>query len=147
MHRSLVHVCGYPRDIQANQAAKGLTSTWDVLIDSLESMEQFVSPLKIYTEIPLPSAMVGIMVNIMVELISTLGLVTEKLKQRRTSESVLADALPYSVRLGRSQFYKEFYRGQRHQSGPAEALIASRKTSSRVPQLRPSRSPVDSSRI
>ena len=97
MHRSLVRVCGYPCDIQANQAAKGLTSTWDALIELLESMEQFVSRLKIYTEIPLTSAMVGIMVNIMVELISTLGLVTEKLKKRRSSESVLADALPYSV--------------------------------------------------
>ena len=84
-------------------------------------MEQFISRLKIYTEVSLPSAMVEVMVNIMAELISTLGLVTEKLKQRRPSEFVLADVLPYSTRLGRSQFYKELYRGQRYQGGPAEA--------------------------
>ncbi len=112
-------VCGYPCDIQVNQAAKAMTS-WDALIDLLESMEQFVSRLRIYTEIlSLPSAMVEIMVNIMVELISTLGLVTEKLKQHRPSESVLADVLPYSAR--RSQFYKELYRGQGHQGSPAKA--------------------------
>ena len=112
-------VCGYPCDIQVNQASKAMTSTWDALIDLLESMEQFVSRLRIYTEISLPCAMVEILVNIMVELISTLGLVTEKLKQHRPSESVLADVLPYSAR--RSQFYKELYRGQGHQSGPAKA--------------------------
>ena len=88
-----------------------MTSTWDALTDLLEAMEQFVSRLKIYTDISLPSAMVDITVNIMAELISTLGLVTEKLKQRRPSEFVLADVLPYSGRLGRSRFYKELDRG------------------------------------
>jgi hypothetical protein len=112
-------VCGYLCDLQMNQAAKAMASTWDALIDLLESMEQLVSRLRIYTEIPLPSAMVDIMVNIMVELISTLGLVTEKLKQHRPSESVLTDVLPCSVR--RSQFYKELYRGQGHQGRLAKA--------------------------
>lgn len=71
-----------------NQAAKAMTSTWDELIDLLESMEQLVSRLRIQD----PSSVRNdyIMVNIMVELISTLGLVTEKLKHR-PSESVLAD--------------------------------------------------------
>ena len=66
-----------------------MTSTWDELIDLLESMEQLVSRLRIQD----PSSVRNdyIMVNIMVELISTLGLVNEKLKQHRPSESVLAD--------------------------------------------------------
>ena len=38
-----------------------------------------------------------IVIKILVELISTLGLVTEKLKQQRSSESVLADVLSYST--------------------------------------------------
>jgi hypothetical protein len=59
------------------------------------------------------------MVNIMAELISILALVTEKFKQHRPSESVLADVLPYSAR--GSQFYKELYRGRGHQGGPAKA--------------------------
>jgi hypothetical protein len=37
-----------------------------------------------------------IVVKILVELISTLALVTEELKQRRSSESVLANVLLYS---------------------------------------------------
>jgi len=46
----------------------------------------------------------GIVVRLMVELISTLALVTRKLKERRLRESSLADMLLYSVR--RSQTSK-----------------------------------------
>ena len=83
-----------------NQAAKGVISSYDTLADLLESIEHFVSRLDIYTRIPPVPAMDEIVVKILVELISTLALVTKELKQRRSSESILAqaDALPESER-------------------------------------------------
>jgi len=68
--------------------AKGVQSSWDALSDLLESIGHFVDHLDIYTKIPLTAAMIDTVVKIMVELISTLALVTEELKQRRSSESI-----------------------------------------------------------
>ena len=73
------------------QAAKGIISDFDALIDFFESIEHFLNRLDIYTRIPPTPAMDEIVVKILVELISTLGLVTEELKQRRSSESVLGN--------------------------------------------------------
>ena len=64
------------------QAAKGIISDCDALIDLLESIEHFLNCLDIYTRIPPTPEMDEIVVKILVELISTLGLVTEELKQR-----------------------------------------------------------------
>ena len=75
------------------QAAKGIISNCEALIDLLESIEHFLNRLDIYTWISPSPAMDEIVVKILVELISTLGLVTEELKQRRSSESVLANVL------------------------------------------------------
>jgi hypothetical protein len=57
----------------------------------LESIEHFVDRLKIYTEISPTPAIDKIVVNLIVELISILALVTQKLKQRRFREFVFAD--------------------------------------------------------
>ena len=73
------------------QAAKGTISNCDALVDLLESIEHFLNRLDIYTRIPPTPAMDEIVVKILVELISTLGSVTEELKQRRSSLSVFAD--------------------------------------------------------
>jgi len=106
-------------NIQVNQAAKGVLSCGDALIDLLESIERFVNRLGMYTRVPLTPAMVEIAVKIMVELLSTLALVTEEFQERRPSECILADVTPYSQR--RSQNCNEIFRGERHRSGPAEA--------------------------
>ncbi len=79
------------------QAAKSVISSREALVNVLESIGQFVGRLKIYTEIPLSSAMVEIVVQIMVELISILALETKKFTQRRLSESVLTGVLSYSM--------------------------------------------------
>jgi hypothetical protein len=73
------------------QAAKGVISSREALVNVLESIGQFVDRLEIYTEIPLSSAMVEIVVQIMVQLISILSLETKKFTRRRLSGSVLAD--------------------------------------------------------
>src|SRR5579863_4047962 len=88
------------------QSAKGIISNCDALVDLLESIEHFLNRLNIYTRIPPTPAMDEIVAKILVELISTLALVTEELKQRRSSESVLADGLLCSA--PRSQnFFKD----------------------------------------
>jgi hypothetical protein len=70
----------------------------DALIDLLESIEQFVNPLDIYTQIPFTPAMVEIVITIIVELISILALVTKELKQRGSSKCIVAAVIPYSAR-------------------------------------------------
>jgi hypothetical protein len=74
-----------------NQLAKGEISNFDALVDWLELIDNFISRLSVYTDQDLQPAMVGIMIKIMVELISTLALVTKKLKERKRCEFVQAD--------------------------------------------------------
>jgi hypothetical protein len=57
-----------------------------MLADLLESIEHFLMRLDIYTKIPPTPAMAEILVKIMVELLSTLGLVTKQIKQKRPSK-------------------------------------------------------------
>jgi hypothetical protein len=105
-----------------NQAANNVVTSCDALADMLESIELFVSRLRIYTENSHPAPTVDeILVKLIVELISALVLVTQKLKKRRFRESFLADAISYSARRSRSQMGKAFLRGQGHRRGTEEA--------------------------
>ena len=80
--------------MQVNQAANGVITSCDALAEMLESMEHFISRLRIYAEMPHAMSVVDEMVvKSMVELISTLVLVTRKLKKRRLRESLLANTL------------------------------------------------------
>jgi hypothetical protein len=86
----------------------------------LESIGRFINRLRIFTEMShsIP-AVDEIAVKLMVELISTLALVTRKLKKRRSRESSLTNMFPYSAR--RSQMGKELFRGQGHHQSSSEA--------------------------
>jgi hypothetical protein len=89
----------YSPDIQINQAANGVITSYDVLAEMLESIENFISRLRIYAEMPHPMPTVDeIVIKLMVELISTLALVTRKLKNRRSSEYFLVNVLLYPTR-------------------------------------------------
>jgi hypothetical protein len=70
-----------------NQAAKGVTFSFDALLELLEFIEHFLKHLKIYIRIPATPAMDEIVVKILVELLTTLALATRELKQGRLSES------------------------------------------------------------
>jgi len=85
-----------PSDVQVTQAANGVITSCDALADMLESIEHFVNCLKIFTQTPM-HAFDEIVVKLMVELITTLALTTEKLKKRRPRESILVDLLSYSA--------------------------------------------------
>ena len=88
-----------------NQLAKGEVSNFDTLVTWLESVESFICRLSVYTDKNLPPAMVEIVVKIMEELISTLALVTKKLKEKKRGGfiRVLADVLPNSKRRRQTQ--------------------------------------------
>lgn len=68
------------------QAAKGVSTSYDALIDLFECSEQYLSRLKIFAEIP--SAMGEILIKIMVELLGVLALATQQIKLGRFSEFV-----------------------------------------------------------
>jgi len=112
-------MCRYLCDIQVNQASRGVTSSWDPLVELLESIENFLNRLDIYTRVPPTLVMNKMVIKIMAELLSTLALATRELKQGRPSESVLADLLPYSPQ--RSQIRKERLRREGRRGDPAEA--------------------------
>jgi hypothetical protein len=118
MYHSLVH-CRYRCDIQVHQTSNGVISSCDVLANLLESIQHFVDRLKVYTEISPTPFINKIVVGLIVDLISTLALVTRKLSQRRSREFLLTDPLPHSTRSSHSR--KEFFCCQGHQAGPATA--------------------------
>jgi hypothetical protein len=83
----------YPSHIQIYQAAKGVKTSYNALIDLFESIEHLLKHLDIYTQIPSTPAMDEMVVKIMVEVLTTLALTTKDLTQGRPSESILANIL------------------------------------------------------
>jgi len=72
------------------QVSNGVISSFDILADLLESIAKFVDRLKIYTQISPTPELDASVVQIIVELISTLALVIKKLGRRRLRESVFS---------------------------------------------------------
>jgi hypothetical protein len=86
-------LCGYPSDVRAHQAIKDVSASYDALVELLDSMERFLSRLDIYIKFPPvtpTSAMGKTIVDIMVELLSAIALVTKQIKQKRPREFLLA---------------------------------------------------------
>jgi hypothetical protein len=81
----------YSCDIRIYQAVEDVKASYDALVDLLESIEHFLNRLSIYTNIPLTGPLAEIIIKIMVELLSTLSLVTKEVKQRRPSGYIVTD--------------------------------------------------------
>ncbi|KAH9083695.1 hypothetical protein EDB83DRAFT_2669650 [Lactarius deliciosus] len=64
-------------------AIKDISASYDALVDLFESTENFLRRLDIYTKIPPTTAMTEIITKILVELLSTLALATQQVKQGR----------------------------------------------------------------
>jgi hypothetical protein len=109
----------WPGNVHVIQSAKGMIPNCDALVDLLESIEHFLNRLNIYTRISPAPAIDEIVVKVLVELISTLALVTDELKQRNSSGSFLADVVLFSA--PRSQICKEILRGEGHRGSLGEA--------------------------
>ena len=69
------------------QTAKYVRESYDTLVDVFECIENFLSRLKIYTEINPTPAMIEMMIKIMVELLAVLALATKQINQGRLSTS------------------------------------------------------------
>jgi hypothetical protein len=63
------------------QAASGVNSSYDALLDLFECLGNFLKRLEIYTQIPPTPMMTDIIVKIMVELLSVLALATKQIKE------------------------------------------------------------------
>ena len=68
------------------QAAKDVRASQDTLVDIFERIEMFFRRLEIYTEVPPTTEMTDIVIQIMVEVLSILGIATKEVKQSRLSE-------------------------------------------------------------
>ena len=69
-----------------SQAAMDVRASQDTLFDIFERMETFFQRLEIYTRVSPPPEMIDIIVRIMVEVISILGMATKEMKQGRMSK-------------------------------------------------------------
>ena len=68
------------------QAAKDVRASQDTLIDIFARMENFFRRLEVYTEVTPTTEMMDIIIKIMVEVVTILGIATKTMKQGRTSE-------------------------------------------------------------
>ena len=64
----------------------GVRAIQSTLIDIFERMENFFQRLEIYMNVSPTPEMIDIIVKIMVEVLSILGIATKEIKQSRTSE-------------------------------------------------------------
>jgi hypothetical protein len=69
-----------------SQAAMDVRASQETLIDIFERMEAFFQRLEIYTRVSPPPEIIDIIVKIMVEVLSILGIATKEMKQGRTSK-------------------------------------------------------------
>ena len=71
------------------QTAKDVSSSQETLINIFERIENFFRRLEVYIAVPPTPEMMDMMVKIMVEVLSILGIATKELRQSRTSEYIL----------------------------------------------------------
>ena len=68
-----------------SQATKDVRGSQDTLVNIFERIEMFFRRLEIYTEVPATTEMMEIIVQIMAEVLSVLGIATKEIRQGRMS--------------------------------------------------------------
>ena len=81
--------CATYFDIEGSQAAKDASASREKLIEMFNCMERFFHRLEIYTSISPTMAMRNVIVEIMVEVLTILGIATKEVKRGRLSELIL----------------------------------------------------------
>ena len=76
-----------------SQAAKDLRASQDTLVDIFDRIENFFRRLEIYTEMEPTTGMVNIIIKIMAEVISVLGIATKEIKRGRISRYLFYDCV------------------------------------------------------
>ena len=69
-----------------SQTARDVRASQDTLVDIFERIEMFFRRLEIYTEVQPTTEMTDIIIQIMVEVLSILGIATKEIKQGRISK-------------------------------------------------------------
>jgi hypothetical protein len=100
-------------DVEVSQAAKGVHSSQDMLVDLFSRIERFFKRLESYTSVPPTTTMTSIIVEIMVEVLGILGIATKEIKQRRSSEPILICSLLLTYFSSR-KFYEEIIGKERY---------------------------------
>jgi hypothetical protein len=72
--------------ISVDQAACGVTTSYDALVELFERVGNFLKRLHIYTEVQFTPMMTDVIVQIMVQVLSVLALATKEISQGRFSE-------------------------------------------------------------
>jgi hypothetical protein len=75
--------------IRISQAADGVSSSYDALVELFECVGYFLKRLRIYTNVPMTAPMTDMITQIMVELLSVFALATKQIKQGRFSEWIV----------------------------------------------------------
>ena len=96
-----------------SQAAKDARAGQDTLIDIFERIEMFFRRLEIYLEVPSTMEMMDIVIQIMVEVLSILGITTKEIKQGRMSKTFLNKHEDVDRRMFR-KIYEEVDRKDRY---------------------------------
>ena len=79
---------GY-RNTSISQTAKDLRASQDTLVDIFGRIEMFFLRLEIYTELEPSAEMMDIIVQILAETLSILGIATKEIKQGRISKGLV----------------------------------------------------------
>ena len=69
-----------------SQAAKDIRASHETLLDIFGRVEMFFRRLEMYTEVPLTTEMTEVIIEIMAEVLSVVGIATKEIKQGRASE-------------------------------------------------------------
>jgi hypothetical protein len=78
--------CATYFDAEGSQVAKDASASRDKLIDIFNRIERFFHRLEVYTSITPTMAMTNVIVDIMVEILTIVGIVTKEVKRGRFSE-------------------------------------------------------------
>ena len=68
------------------QAAKDVRASRDTLVDIFERVEMFFRRVEVYTELQPSAEMMNMIIEIMVEVLSVLGIATKEIKESRISK-------------------------------------------------------------
>ena len=73
-------------NIYGSQAAKDVRASHEKLLDIFGRVEMFFRRLEMYTEVPLTTEMTEVIIEIMAEVLSIVGIATKEINQGRASE-------------------------------------------------------------
>lgn len=76
------------------QAAKDVRAGQEILVNIFERVENFFRRLSVYTNVPPTTEMMEMIIQIMVEVLSILGIATKEIKQSRMSEQFTSAMSP-----------------------------------------------------